>query len=96
MKNKFTAAPWKVSNETTPGEFVTTTHIRTKDNSHLAVVGPVNVAANANLMAAAPELLGALENLLQFEQRIASCDQDGGKMFLQIARAAIAKAKGEA
>lgn len=87
----FTPGPWHVEPRTTRGEFVATTHIVSGDESHIAVVQPCAIEANARLIAAAPELLAALVNLL---------DEDDGPIlaagfrnpFVTQARAAIAKA----
>lgn len=51
--------------------------------------------SNARLIAAAPELLEALQAVMQFEQRITSCKEDGGTRATTTARAAIAKALGQ-
>ncbi|MBW3096846.1 hypothetical protein [Pseudohoeflea coraliihabitans] len=54
------------------------------------VIGEEEIAANARLIAAAPELLEALEETLI----VATRNEDGD--FADRARAAIAKAKGDA
>ncbi len=62
MNTQHTPGPWKVQRYTEPGRFVTETCIRDAHNSHLCHVGPCNIEANSTLMAAAPDLLEALEN----------------------------------
>lgn len=58
---KYTKGPWRVEKRTTPGEFVTTTHIVSADGSHIANVGPCDIDKNAPLIAASPDLLEALD-----------------------------------
>ena len=53
-------------------------------------------AANARLIAAAPDMLAALEGLLAHEDMEESCYSPGYWQILQSARNAISKAKGEA
>lgn len=53
--------------------------------------GAVTRKGDAHLIAAAPELLGALENLLKVHEGEGGTQRHAGDM----ARAAIAKAKGE-
>ena len=52
-EKKHTPGTWKVQERKIEGGFVTTTHIVSKDGSHIAIVGPCNIAANACLMAEA-------------------------------------------
>ena len=65
-----------------------------KDGTQIAQVrldvGPMEAEANAHLIAAAPELLKALEHAADFMGEM--CHPDD---LLSMARAAIAKAKGE-
>ena len=62
-KPNITAGSWKVTYRTTPGEFVTETEIRDLHNSKIANVGPCEIAANAQAIAATPATLSALERL---------------------------------
>ena len=54
-----------------------------------------NQEANANLIAAAPDLLEALEELLSMCQRQEDFHDDGDGRMFERASAAIAKARGE-
>lgn len=94
MTDKHTQGPWKISKETTKGQFVTETHIRAANDWHIALVGPCEVDANARLISAAPDLLAALEHAIRVCE--ASDDKTGlAFSILTQARAAIKKAKGE-
>lgn len=88
-----TPAPWKIDAECSAVGNNFCIH-DTVDNLHIAETLQIfgQDEANARLIAAAPELLYALENLLA----VKNCE--GGTMFDsdEIARAAIAKARGEA
>lgn len=64
QEEKFTSGKWSVERRTTKGEFVTTTHIISEDKSHIALVGPCSIKANADLIASAPELLEVIETAL--------------------------------
>jgi len=64
---KHTPGPWKVHRYVTPGEFVTDTCIRASDESYLAKIGPVNIEANAALIAEAPNLLALVKLRADFE-----------------------------
>jgi hypothetical protein len=55
-----TPGPFHITQNTTPGQFGTDTKIRSADNSVIAVLH-VNVEGNGPLLAAAPELLAALQ-----------------------------------
>lgn len=85
-KVSHTLGPWTTwPDSTLPGVI----HINT--DRTIAIVDPVNGRANARLIAAAPDLLSALENLLR--------ETSGGselcaRCFAEQAAAAIAKAKG--
>lgn len=96
MENKqqtqFTPAPWKVCLETTPGQFGTDYVIRNKHNHHIAIV---SLSTDAPLIAAAPELLEALEALAD-EADSDNRDEAVLTALVENARAAIAKAKGVA
>lgn len=52
-EKKQTTGTWEVQERKTEGEFVTTTHIVSQDGSHIAIVGPCNIEANAFLIAEA-------------------------------------------
>lgn len=83
-----TPGPWEVASA-----FIGPLHIRNQDGATLAHVGHEDFdtcAANARLIAAAPDLLAALQMML---------DQHGGlevSPTAKAARAAIAKATGAA
>lgn len=63
MTIKHTPGPWVISKETRAGQFVTETHIRGKDRSHIALIGPCDIEANARLIALAPKMLEALTRI---------------------------------
>lgn len=89
-EKKHTPGTWKVQERKIEGEFVTTTHIVSQDDSHIAIVGPCNIEANARLIAAAPDLLAALTDL------VGGCGKEGdlfSSEAMEKARAAIAKAE---
>lgn len=95
---KHTQGPWRVCNGTTElplticGQDHTTVGavtFRTMDNG--------TVGANAHLIAAAPELLEALKGMIQYSAKYSVMSQTAkGSEVLRKARAAIAKARGEA
>ena len=91
MNAKHTPGPWaiglQVDNERA--------QIITADGEHLCYVEQYPVLPNARLVAAAPDLLAALEAL---EGYAADCAFDLGERpaCLTVARAAILRAKGEA
>lgn len=104
--NKFSIAPWKLSHSHSH-EYVR--YIRDAQGEHIAHVcdlddGVANeylyeAIANARLMAAAPELLAALSDLLAIaqEELDQSATHDGlnNADHLARARAAIARATGD-
>ena len=107
MKNaKYTPGPWKVevwdySNAKVPRKEL---NIQTESNllatlqcdfdeNNSYVISKPEAEANARLMAAAPELLEALERLYA---AFLDCDGREEGIAAGTARAAIAKAKGEA
>jgi hypothetical protein len=55
-----TPGPFRITQNTIPGQFGTETKVRSADNSVIAVLH-VNVEGNGPLFAAAPELLAALQ-----------------------------------
>lgn len=94
--NKHTLGPWKVSTGNT-GRFrtptieVTALHDSGIDQTVAHITGISSGKANARLIAAAPDLLEALEEVLAY------CVEHGHDwMCMAQARAAIAKATGEA
>ena len=109
MNTNHTPGPWKVEKYITRREFVTDTKTTSADGSYLAKVGPCNIEANAQLIAAAPELLAALETVSAFLTDMLLVegrpdlgtlsdhvwDSDGIKSIGDIVSAAIAKAQGE-
>lgn len=100
MLNKHTPGPWKINNF-----FITAKHGH-RMNSVVADVDrhawttSDEIRANCHLIAAAPDLLEALENLEVLLDLIASDESVNSEYqindFKDIARAAIAKAKGSA
>lgn len=64
---------------------------RLQSAEHIAGIGAAEVIANAHLIAAAPDLYAALELALSYQPRDDSCDT-----WASDARAAIAKARGQA
>ncbi len=87
--------PWRISKETTPGEFVTLAKIRDAHDGVIAVLH-ADEKENGPLIAAAPELLAALETatrLLALLNSPGANDPIESAVFK--ARAVIAKAKGE-
>lgn len=94
MTTKHTPGPWSTI------KYIRTTLVCDANGNWIAAIKPVRKfgiagddAANARLIAAAPELLAALDAFTQWNDR----DQGEGKLedALNKARAAIAKAKGE-
>jgi len=89
--SKHTPGPWRYE------EFGPNVIIKATKNPMLSVVHSLyqesreQTEANAHLIAAAPELLEALENLLKVHEGEGGTQYHAGDM----ARAAIAKAKGE-
>ena len=98
QQSKATAGPWAIGLETDEES----AQIITAEGWHLATVAHDPVMANARLIAAAPDLLAALEGLSGLlNDRPEDCyDADGGqteelRQQLRTARAAIARARGE-
>jgi len=92
-----TTGPWRVFDAFTDPEIVTDRPTAFETESLVQFKGQTNAKANARLMAAAPELLDALELCEDALADLARLD-DGTPSIsaLQSARAAIAKAKGGA
>ena len=87
-----TPAPWRVDR----GSMLNHVNVITPHHEWICYLGSVSrpdVVADANLIAAAPELLEALEDFIS-SARTLCLDHSLGKE-MQNARAAIAKAKGE-
>lgn len=103
-QTKFTPGPWATKSARIPvdGEFdwCVSTSIDGADYVIAEAFGRVaeqirpNAEANARLMAAAPELYEALEELLQDIQQYEAWQRPA--RAVDVARAAIAKARGEA
>ena len=97
METKWTPGPWRY--DRTNGSPTTGEHmIAGAKPGYLAEVrdcGSGDVRANAHLIAAAPDLYAALERTLNF---IANTESEMGETLPcgDVARAAIAKARGEA
>ena len=95
MKFPHTPAPWSVEidHSSNAPEFIRT-HVDGEmyDLASVLCDETGNATANARLIAAAPELLAALEGLLQYT---GGWDETDPTHPVVIARAAIAKAKGE-
>ena len=84
-KSKHTPGPWK--KQVIAGRFYYKIYT---DTEHIA---ETDKTENAQLIAAAPELLAALERVLECHRLKISLDTNAGAV--EQARAAIAKAKGE-
>jgi hypothetical protein len=98
-KSARTPGPWTV-------EFGEAMYVRAPDGSHIAIMGQLTAharrdanesAANAHLIAAAPELYEALRRISLAEADGLDCARDSMVLerAINIARATIAKAKGE-
>lgn len=90
MSTKYTPAPWRVHHS--HGWLVVE-----DDNEEMFVqvkkgIGSEKDRANAYLIAAAPELLEALQNLANI---MIAFEDDGSKHVFQSAKSAISKALGE-
>jgi len=89
-----TAGPWRVFDAFTNPEIVTDRPTAFETESLVQFKGQKNAKANARLMAAAPELLDALEEL----HFVTDSKTSGGSLedARELAAKAIAKAKGGA
>ena len=91
---KWTPGPWRVLNDeaikvaSSDGSLATVTHIHLRGRRDTS-----EVEANANLIAAAPDLYAALADLLDRE---GDDTLDSVKAKWAAARAALAKARGQA
>ncbi|MFD0669737.1 hypothetical protein ACT80S_18605 [Ramlibacter sp. MAHUQ-53] len=103
-KAKFTRGPWEIGlvvNEETPSTHILSQHDHYDDDDKPVLNGGCDVAlcfgsdqaANARLIAAAPELLSALANLLADATALGIEDSPYSGAVAE-ARAAIAKATG--
>jgi len=103
MTTTHTPGPWEVAQRTTPGQFVTETHIIGPHNDHVALVGPCEIDANARLIAAAPDLLDEARKQVTWLRHLRTEAVgslrgsliDGIDQSIKYLSAAIAKAKGE-
>lgn len=93
-KAKHTAGPWYVTTDT-HGDICVNNHEKFPSEFPIARIAKhmEETQANAHLIAAAPEMLEALEGLLE---GIEAQDPSQIRFNLPHAKAAIAKAKGEA
>lgn len=91
------ATPWGQTISIDSPDFLGIAFLNPKGNHNAGIPNPTAVA-NANLIAAAPDLYNALGSLLQFAEAALSgtIHDDNLQHYAQIARAAIAKAKGQA
>ena len=92
MSNKSTPGPWEV-NGSGEYEICELDTVTITANHDISDDGPERVMADARLIAAAPDLLAALEELSEYIDGYFDMDQLGNER-LASARAAIAKAKG--
>jgi hypothetical protein len=94
MNTSFTPGPWEIENRTKQGEFCITTHIVAKDKSHLAIITPCNIEANARLIASSPDLLSALQEMYSMFCAHEQYDDDSAAA-VKLARSAINLATGQ-
>jgi hypothetical protein len=104
-QTKHTPGPWFRACNSPAGIQVVTCNQSDEPNALIAtvnhcVINPKQdvsdeVGANARLIAAAPDLLVALEQCVSIIVRHANATLGDGVVTLQVARAAIAKAQGE-
>ena len=95
QETKWTPGPWVIDDATRPAE-ICTIHHTSHHNGFVYVRGELGYwdadedenMANANLIAAAPELYEALQAAL-------ACHVGTDEVWLDEARAALAKARGE-
>lgn len=92
MKEKFTPGPWTVNEIGQHWNNKSLTHLEVTFGAHgECVCDTVYQRGDANLIAAAPELLSALQGMLEINSL-----NDAGKLRkFKAAKAAIAKALGE-
>lgn len=103
-KQGFTPGPWavEIGHEDCPFINIGGRYAIAKVYRETILNGPLPAAANANLIAAAPDLLEALETALKFleisrRRRVAEgLEGPGLDRAIEMASAAIFKAKGEA
>jgi hypothetical protein len=99
VASKHTPGPWNVETANKYGEIRITASATKKHTYLIALTSPdcpdsQTQEANTSLMAAAPDLLAALESLLPAYDDARAAGH--GEILIAQARAAIAKAKGEA
>jgi len=93
-ETKFTPGPWRWNKDKSVlFSRLNAAVVDSKEDEHVGAVVVVN-NANANLIAAAPELYNALELLVNGFYEVDSLEQ--WEMWIDQARAALAKARGEA
>lgn len=95
--NNFSIAPWKLTHAWSNAGYIRT--IKDAQGEHIAYVCDLEDAlaectANARLMAAAPELLAVVQDLLDYAESATLENDDEPELFKQ-ARAAIAAATGD-
>jgi hypothetical protein len=93
MSNKFTHGPWIVEQDVIDDDY-SLDYLRVV-TADAEVAGQVLIEADARLIAAAPELLAALEQIERLGREADGNFVDVRAMLSEIARAAIAKATGE-
>jgi hypothetical protein len=100
MKTQHTPGPWATSRDAVPASHVQITVYAESTGNRVATV--FDREANANLIAAGPDLLSALEECLawfdldpQRNHPIMAQDTDIGFRMIRQARTAVDKAKGQ-
>lgn len=88
-----TPGPWRFTRDHTPGQYGINERIRDRHNSVICNLH-INAEANARLIAAAPDLLAALQGLAWAVSGIEYVETEYAEQVAQ-ARAAIAEAQGE-
>lgn len=102
MGREHTPGPWEWLKPSYVGCYIETTELNGPSGNVIAVeVGFEDFSSrmeidvpNARLIAAAPELLAALEGLVEQEEDFIAARMPGPALDLTTARAAIAKARG--
>jgi hypothetical protein len=93
IEQKHSPGPWKVYGR--EGGFGFTIEATDEDGDEFPVVwemGGIDDEANARLIAAAPELLAALERLIEFGGHVRGCKENPCSVDCILAREAIKKA----
>lgn len=91
MANTHTPGPWTVDFDAEGAEDCFSVWYDV-DGTGAEIAGRIGEEANAHLIAAAPEMLAALEDIVRY---VSPGDDIPFAAMLEEARAAIAKAKGE-